>query len=101
MHYTQLVWMLWVIKMVCLLGDLVARHVLAYADHELHNHTTQEALRQFAYKISTVQDYRDAKVRRMEDRVVKPLTNYGETCKVAKVNSFKFRKYSTFRNSLT
>ena len=78
-----------------LTGDLVAKHILSYADHEQHNGTTQDALRQFAYQFATIQDYRHAEVQRLEDRVVGPLTNYGDTCKIAKVkgNALKLFKF--------
>ncbi|XP_070575916.1 CBY1-interacting BAR domain-containing protein 1-like isoform X2 [Ptychodera flava] len=63
-------------------GDAVAKAVLLYADSETPSMKT--GLTGFAECLSSVQDYRNAEVDRLERKVVTPLTLYGTECKHAK-----------------
>lgn len=65
-------------------GDRVAMGVLALAMDETLNETAKNSLGDFAEHFSAVQDYEESQVRRIEERVIKPLMNYGTSCKQAK-----------------
>ncbi|KAI0219971.1 Protein FAM92A [Lamellibrachia satsuma] len=65
-------------------GDELARNVREYAEQEKLNHTMQQALKDFSEKLSAVQDYRESEMKRMEIKVIEPLTLYGTQCKQAK-----------------
>ncbi|XP_071824140.1 CBY1-interacting BAR domain-containing protein 1-like [Apostichopus japonicus] len=60
-------------------GDDLAKDLLAYADSEAQS--TKSGLTAFAERISSMQDYRQAEVERLENKVVQPLTLYGTQCK--------------------
>ncbi|XP_077982222.1 CBY1-interacting BAR domain-containing protein 1-like [Glandiceps talaboti] len=65
-------------------GDLVAKSVLQYADTETPSLKT--GLTGFAECMSSVQDYRNAQIDRLERKVITPLTLYGTECKHAKTD---------------
>ncbi|KAK2146596.1 hypothetical protein LSH36_595g02012 [Paralvinella palmiformis] len=65
-------------------GDELSRHMYTYADKESFNSTTKESLMRFASYFSAIQDYRDVEVRRLDNKVLAPLTEYGTDCKHAK-----------------
>ncbi|ELT91785.1 hypothetical protein CAPTEDRAFT_177557 [Capitella teleta] len=65
-------------------GDEVCRTVMDYCEQEHLNHTTKHALREFSQYFSGVQDYRESQVKRLDAKVVEPLTMYGDACKQAK-----------------
>ncbi|XP_033626877.1 protein FAM92A-like [Asterias rubens] len=60
-------------------GDQLAKGVLAYAESEASS--TKSGLTGFAERLSSVQDYRQAMVDRLSQRVVHPLTLYGQNFK--------------------
>ena len=62
-------------------GDLFAHHLKEYADGEQMNDSTKVCLQNFSEIFSTVQDYRDTEVTRLEAKVLKPLMRYGKLCK--------------------
>ena len=45
-------------------GDEIGNTVMTYSENESHNPTTKDALKEFAENFSTVQDYREAEVRK-------------------------------------
>ncbi|XP_072168906.1 CBY1-interacting BAR domain-containing protein 1-like [Diadema setosum] len=63
-------------------GDLLSKSILTYAEAEAPS--TKTGLTAFAEHISSIQDYRQAQVSRLEFKVVQPLTLYGTACKHAK-----------------
>ncbi|XP_041454499.1 protein FAM92A-like isoform X2 [Lytechinus variegatus] len=63
-------------------GDLLSKSLLTYAEAEAPS--TKAGLTGFAEHISSIQDYRQAQVSRLEFKVVQPLTLYGTACKHAK-----------------
>ncbi|XP_030831360.1 protein FAM92A isoform X2 [Strongylocentrotus purpuratus] len=63
-------------------GDLLSKSLLTYAEAEAPS--TKAGLTNFAEHISSIQDYRQAQVSRLEFKVVQPLTLYGTACKHAK-----------------
>nr|XP_002736146.1 PREDICTED: protein FAM92A1-like isoform X1 [Saccoglossus kowalevskii] len=65
-------------------GDDVAKALLTYADSETPS--MKSGLTSFAECMSSVQDYRNAEVLRLESKVVTPLTLYGTECKHAKAD---------------
>ena len=74
-----------VILCIIISGDDVAYAVRTYAESETFNPTAKAALLEFAETFSTVQDYRNTEVTRMEDKVIGPLATYGTSCKLARV----------------
>ena len=72
-------------------GDILAQTISNYVDIESHNPSSREGLRLFAANFAAIQDYRNAEVARIEDRVVKPLSEYGETCRNAKVRGYLYQ----------
>ncbi|XP_038068066.1 protein FAM92A-like isoform X1 [Patiria miniata] len=60
-------------------GDVLAKSVLTYAGSEASS--TKSGLTGFAEKLSSVSDYRQAMVDRLSQRVVHPLTLYGQNFK--------------------
>nr|XP_011422464.2 protein FAM92B-like isoform X3 [Crassostrea gigas] len=65
-------------------GDQIAKDLVDYTEAETLNPSMVRALSEFASNLSTVQDYRQAQVTRLEARVLTPLANYGLKCKQAK-----------------
>ncbi|XP_076449190.1 CBY1-interacting BAR domain-containing protein 2-like [Babylonia areolata] len=65
-------------------GDLLARNLISLAESEKINSTLQSNVLQFAENYAAVQDYCHAKVLRLETKVLKPLTKYGEKCRYVK-----------------
>lgn len=63
-------------------GDLLSKSILSYAETEAPS--TKVGLTGFAEHISSVQDFRQAEVSRLEFKVVQPLTLYGTACKHAR-----------------
>ncbi|XP_059157276.1 CBY1-interacting BAR domain-containing protein 1-A-like [Physella acuta] len=62
-------------------GDLFAHYLKEYTEKETLNNSTKVNLSAFAQNFSAVQDYRDAEVKRLEEKVLKPIMNYGTICK--------------------
>lgn len=60
-------------------GDDLAKDLLTYAESEAQS--TKAALTAFAECISSIQDFSQAKVDRLESKVVQPLSLYGTQCK--------------------
>lgn len=75
-------------------GDCVSTAVLSMAMDETLNQTAKASLADFASHFAAVQDYEESEVRRIEERVVKPLVNYGTSCKQAKE---RLKKVCTIR----
>ncbi|XP_061189719.1 CBY1-interacting BAR domain-containing protein 1-like [Saccostrea echinata] len=65
-------------------GDQIAKDLVDYTDAETHNPSMVRSLSEFASNLSSVQDYRQAQVTRLEAKVLTPLANYGLKCKQAK-----------------
>ncbi|XP_022345487.2 CBY1-interacting BAR domain-containing protein 2-like isoform X2 [Crassostrea virginica] len=65
-------------------GDQIAKDLVDYTEAETLNPSMVRSLSEFASNISTVQDYRQAQVTRLEAKVLTPLANYGLKCKHAK-----------------
>ncbi|XP_060580433.1 CBY1-interacting BAR domain-containing protein 1-like [Ruditapes philippinarum] len=65
-------------------GDLLAKQVVEYADKEKVSVSTTKNLKDFAHNLAAIQDYRDAEIHRLDNKVVKPLSAYGPKCKKMK-----------------
>ncbi|XP_074645786.1 CBY1-interacting BAR domain-containing protein 1-A-like [Tubulanus polymorphus] len=65
-------------------ADDVSTQVQSYAESETLNHTYKSALTKFSEYLSSVQDYRQAEISRLEAKVIQPLTLYGTACKHAR-----------------
>ncbi|KAL8616397.1 hypothetical protein ACOMHN_032251 [Nucella lapillus] len=65
-------------------GDLLARNLTSLAESEKINSSMHNNVLKFAENYAAVQDYCHAKVQRLESKVVKPLTKYGEKCRYVK-----------------
>ncbi|XP_062615893.1 CBY1-interacting BAR domain-containing protein 2-like [Saccostrea cucullata] len=65
-------------------GDQIAKDLVDYTDAETYNPSMVRSLSEFASNLSSVQDYRQAQVTRLEAKVLTPLANYGLKCKQAK-----------------
>lgn len=65
-------------------GDLLSKQISQFAGQDKFSHTTAKNLKDFAQNLSAVQDYRDAEIHRLEQKVVKPLSGYGPVCKKVK-----------------
>lgn len=66
-------------------GDLLAKLCKDYSDEETVSHSLKAGLRTCAENLSIVQDYRHAQVMRMESKVLRPISDYGNICKQIKV----------------
>ncbi|XP_046368669.2 CBY1-interacting BAR domain-containing protein 1-like [Haliotis cracherodii] len=65
-------------------GDQMAKDLVNYAEYETMSLTLKKGFTHFAENLSTIQDYREAQVSRLESKVVAPLSNYGLMCKQTK-----------------
>ncbi|XP_046368790.1 CBY1-interacting BAR domain-containing protein 1-B-like isoform X1 [Haliotis rufescens] len=65
-------------------GDVLAGHIKNYADGERLNSSSKKALTHFAENFSTIQDYKNSEVHRMEAKVLQPMMQYGGRCKQMK-----------------
>lgn len=65
-------------------GDELAKNLVNYTEAETMNPSIVRNVSEFASNISTIQDYRQAQVMRLETKVVQPLMNYGIKCKQTK-----------------
>ncbi|KAH3772429.1 hypothetical protein DPMN_173767 [Dreissena polymorpha] len=65
-------------------GDRLSKQVLEFAENEKISASTSKNLKDFAHSFAAIQDYRDAEVRRIEAKVIKPLSLYGAKCKTVK-----------------
>ena len=63
-------------------GDALAKHL--YDSANIEHKTAKRGLLEAAEYLSFIQDYRQAEVQRLENKVVKPLKAYGNHCKKAK-----------------
>lgn len=67
-------------------GDQVSKDILSYIEGETLNPSSKQNLAEFSHTLSTVQDYRNAQVSRLEAKVQHPLSNYGLKCKHTKTD---------------
>ncbi|XP_076109476.1 CBY1-interacting BAR domain-containing protein 1-like [Mytilus galloprovincialis] len=65
-------------------GDLLAKQLQEYANSENISHCTKAGLSLCAQNMSAIQDYREAEIKRLEAKVVHPLSGYGDICKKKK-----------------
>ncbi|CAC5412367.1 FAM92 [Mytilus coruscus] len=65
-------------------GDLLAKQLQEYANSENISHCTKAGLTLCAQNMSAIQDYREAEIKRLEAKVVHPLSGYGDICKKKK-----------------
>ncbi|KAG7201543.1 hypothetical protein KM043_004294 [Ampulex compressa] len=65
-------------------SDEVAKVINAYAESETINRTLSSALTNFSATLSVIGDYRDAEVRRLDAKVISPLSQYSTICKHAR-----------------
>ncbi|XP_062610033.1 GDNF-inducible zinc finger protein 1-like [Saccostrea cucullata] len=65
-------------------GDILAKICKDYSDEETVSHSLKAGLRFCAENLSVIQDYRHAQVQRLESKVVRPLSDYGNICKQIK-----------------
>lgn len=68
-------------------GDKLAKAVADYATYERFNPTTKSSLKDFSFAYAAIQDFRDVEVKRLESKVIHPLSNYGELCKKTRVSA--------------
>ena len=66
-------------------GDILAKICKDYSDEENVSHSLKAGLRFCAENLSVIQDYRHAQVMRLESKVIRPLSDYGNICKQIKV----------------
>ncbi|BFZ13225.1 hypothetical protein BsWGS_16264 [Bradybaena similaris] len=65
-------------------SDIFVHQLKDYAETEKLSATTTSSLLSFVENLATVQDYRNTEVQRLEAKVLKPLTKYGDLCKTIK-----------------
>ncbi|XP_061196254.1 GDNF-inducible zinc finger protein 1-like [Saccostrea echinata] len=65
-------------------GDILAKICKDYSDEENVSHSLKAGLRFCAENLSVIQDYRHAQVQRLESKVVRPISDYGNICKQIK-----------------
>ncbi|XP_060580436.1 CBY1-interacting BAR domain-containing protein 1-A-like isoform X2 [Ruditapes philippinarum] len=67
-------------------GDQISKDLISYVDGETLNPSAKQHFSDFAHDLSTIQDYRNAQVTRLESKVQQPLSNYGLKCKHTKAD---------------
>ncbi|CAK9831170.1 CBY1-interacting BAR domain-containing protein 1 [Anthophora retusa] len=65
-------------------GDEVAKVIQTYAQSETINRSLSTGLTNFSQTLSTIGDYRDAKVQRFDAKIIAPLSQYATICKHAR-----------------
>ena len=65
-------------------GDLLAKQLVEYSNVEDISHSTKAGLHRCAENMSAIQDYREAEIKRLEAKVVRPMSDYGGICKSVK-----------------
>lgn len=62
-------------------GDELSKQISSYVETEVLNPSSKEQLTLFAETLSTIQDYRQAQVQRLDANVIKHFASYGLKCK--------------------
>ncbi|XP_036366384.1 protein FAM92A isoform X1 [Octopus sinensis] len=65
-------------------GDEISQLIVKYVDKETLNPSSKKCLTTFAENLSTIQDYRQAEVQRLDANVLRLLSDYGPKCKQKK-----------------
>ncbi|XP_012151648.1 CBY1 interacting BAR domain containing protein Fam92 isoform X2 [Megachile rotundata] len=65
-------------------GDEVAKVIQTYAQSETTNRSLSMGLMNFSATLSVIGDYRDAKVQRLDAKIIAPLSQYATICKHAR-----------------
>ncbi|OWF51053.1 Protein FAM92A1 [Mizuhopecten yessoensis] len=65
-------------------GDILAKQLIEYAKTEDTSHSLKNGLLHFSENLSAIQDYRQAGIQRVETKVLRPLSDYGNICKQVK-----------------
>lgn len=73
-------------------GDVLAKQLTKYASADEFSHSSTSNLKEFAKNLAAIQDYRHAEIGRLEKKVVKPLSEYGDKCKKVKTAVSKEEK---------
>uniref|UniRef100_A0A8W8K2X2 Uncharacterized protein n=1 Tax=Magallana gigas TaxID=29159 RepID=A0A8W8K2X2_MAGGI len=66
-------------------GDILAKLCKDYSDEENVSHSLKAGLRVCAENLSVIQDYRQTQIMRLESKVVRPISDYGNICKQIKI----------------
>lgn len=73
-------------EQLLIVGDKLAKAVADYSSYERFNASTKSSLKDFSLAYAAIQDFRDIEVKRLEAKVIQPLSNYGELCKKTRVS---------------
>ncbi|XP_015109569.1 protein FAM92A-A isoform X2 [Diachasma alloeum] len=65
-------------------NDEVAKVIQTYAESETINRSLSSGLTNFSTTLSVIGDYRDAEVRRLDSKIIAPLSQYSIICKHAR-----------------
>ncbi|XP_063977287.1 CBY1-interacting BAR domain-containing protein 1-A isoform X2 [Diachasmimorpha longicaudata] len=65
-------------------NDEVAKVIQTYAESETINRSLSSGLTNFSTTLSVIGDYRDAEVRRLDSKIIAPLSQYSTVCKHAR-----------------
>ncbi|KAK3086450.1 hypothetical protein FSP39_018586 [Pinctada imbricata] len=67
-------------------GDILAKQLNEFTKEEDISHSLRAGLQGCSQNLAAVQDYREAQIKRMEAKVVRPLMDYGNICKQLKTD---------------